>query len=117
MPQDDTLELQAIQVAINKQTLNIANIHVAPTDSTPRVPTEHKIPKHTKTLKTPGGLQRTRHYMAHDTMHEHERYTNKTIADTIKNLNNIDTPTRSPNNPTHQPTFPYISFSNRDITT
>ena len=84
MPLDDTREL-----SINKTNTNIAFCRrncISPTDSIPsRVSTDHRIPEYTRTFITPGRLQRTRHYMAKDTIHVH-KYANTTTERCYKHI-------------------------------
>ena len=103
LPQTDTLELQIIKVAINKQTLNITNIYILSIHPTIRIPAKHRLPEHTRIFITLRGLQPSpsvRCYNAHDITCPTTKYTatrgtlTQQQLDTTNLLSNIDTPLR-----------------------
>ena len=109
MPHDPTLEIQSSRIQIHKQTYNIFNIYIPPTDSTP--PGYHPQLNYMNTINNSFILG---DFNAHDTTWLASQYTD-TRADTITTqLDNyiiMNDPHSNLSTPTHNPHHPTSHFS------
>ena len=114
--QDNTMELQSTRLQLHKQTLNILNIYIPPTDSTPQGYSPDF--SHISTIPNSFILG---DYNAHDpawltTQHQDQRATAVLQHfDSHNILNNPSLPTRKPFNAATQQTSPDISLCTPDI--